>query len=78
MYFDEKLEEELKKWKVESFSTAQETRLVVTLDKAEMGFVKLPYKMMIKSDFGEWCSEPTLVRVLGKTMITPAWFGWLV
>ena len=78
MYFDEKLEEELKKWKVESFSTAQETRLVVTLDKADMGFVKLPYKMMIKSDFGEWCSEPTLVRVLGKTMITPAWFGWLI
>ena len=76
-YIDEKKEEELNKWHIESLSTEEETRLIVTLKKAGMGFVKLPYKMMVKSDYGEWCTEPTLVRVLGKTMITPAWFGWL-
>ncbi len=77
-YFDEKADEELDKWKVESFSNAEETNLIVTLEKEKVGFIRLPYKMMVKSDLGEWCIDPTPVRVLGKKLITPGWFGWIV
>ena len=77
-YFDEKQQEELDKWQVESLSTEEETHLIVTLQKAEVDFVRLPYKMMVQSDCGKWCEDPTPVQVLGKRMITPGWFGWLV
>ena len=77
-YFDEKVDEELDKWQVESLSTAEETHLIVTLQKAKVGFVRLPYKMMVKSDYGDWCIDPTPVRVLGKKLVTPGWFGWLM
>ena len=77
-YFDEKAKEELDKWQVECLSNEEETRLIITLDKAKVGFIRLPYKLMVKSDLGDWCIDPTPVRVLGKRLITPGWFGWIV
>ena len=76
-YFDEKIDEELAKWSVESLSNEACTHLIVTLKKSEVGFIRLPYKMMVKSDGGDWCEDALPVRVLGKKLITPGWFGWI-
>lgn len=76
-YFDEKIDEELAKWQVESLSDEACTHLIVTLKKSEVGFIRCPYKMMVKSNDGDWCEEKMQVRVLGKKLITPGWFGWI-
>ena len=50
----------------------------LTLRKEEVGLVRLPYKIMLRTDKCIWGEEPNPVRVLGKTLLSPGWFGWLI
>ncbi|MBQ8229269.1 MAG: hypothetical protein IJZ32_01075 [Clostridia bacterium] len=76
---DERTEAERQKWTVEDLSKGEETHLVVTLDKAEIGFVRLPYKCMIKTtDKGFWNKDPNPTYTLGKAVLSPGDFGWIV
>jgi hypothetical protein len=75
---DERGEEEKAKWKVECFSTAEGTRLVATVKKSDVGFVRLPYKLLVKTRRGaNWCEEKTPTHTLGKSILSPGEFGWV-
>ena len=78
-YFDEGIAEELKKWRVTCLSDETHTHLILTLSKKAVGFAGLPYKAMIScGDGGAWCVEDNPVRTLGKSLLSPGSFGWLV
>lgn len=75
--FDDKIEKELAKWSVEDLSSGVACYYRITLKKGDVGFVRLPYKMMILANGESWSQDLNPVRVLGKSMITPGWFGWI-
>jgi hypothetical protein len=75
---DERIEEEKEKWQVENISSGKETHLIVRMDKKLSGFVRLPYKMLLKTTEGAlWQKDENPVRTLGKVLITPRDFGWI-
>ena len=75
---DERVEEEKGKWQVEDISNGLETHLIVKIDKKSNGFVRLPYKMLLKTTDGAiWQKDERPVRTLGKVLITPRDFGWI-
>lgn len=75
---DERGEEEKAKWQVECFSTAEKTRLIATLKKSSVGFVRLPYKLLVKTRMGgNWCEEGIPTHTLGKSILSPGEFGWV-
>lgn len=75
---DERIEEEKEKWQVENISSGEETHLIVRMDKKLSGFVRLPYKMLLKTTDGAlWQKDENPVRTLGKVLITPRDFGWI-
>jgi hypothetical protein len=75
---DERIEEEKGKWQAENLSSGAETHLIVRLDKQSSGFVRLPYKMLLKTTDGAlWQKDENPVRTLGKVLITPRDFGWI-
>ena len=75
---DEKIEKALSVWKIEKLPS-DGTRLIVCGNKKDVGFVRLPYKAMIRtSDGANWCKDPSPVRVLGKCTTSPADFGWII
>ena len=75
---DERIEEEKGKWQVEDISSGTETHLILTMDKKSCGFVRLPYKLLLKTTDGAlWQKDEEPVRTLGKVLITPRDFGWI-
>jgi hypothetical protein len=75
---DERIEEEKGKWQVEDISSGAETHLLVTLDKKASGFVRLPYKMLLKTTDGAlWQKDENPIRTLGKVLIASNDFGWI-
>jgi hypothetical protein len=75
---DERIEEEKGKWQVQDLSNGEETRLLITLQKEEVGFVQTPYKLLLKTtDGAAWQKDEKPVRTLGKVLITPRDFGWI-
>ncbi len=75
---DERIEEEKGKWQVQDLSERTETHLLITLKKEEVGFVREPYKMLLKTtDNALWQNDENPVRTLGKVLITPRDFGWI-
>ncbi|MBQ3219604.1 MAG: hypothetical protein IJB32_03330 [Clostridia bacterium] len=75
---DEKINEELSKWKVESLSGKEDTHLILRINKADTNFIRLPYKFLIKtySDVS-WCVDNESTRTLGKWYIAPDDYGWI-
>ena len=66
------------KWQVKNLSKDGTTHLLVALSKAQTGFVRLPYKMLLKTTDGAlWQKDENPVRTLGKVLITPNDFGWV-
>lgn len=54
------------------------THLMVRTDKAKSGFIRFPYKMMIRTIAGgNWVADENPVRTLGKSTISAGDFGWL-
>ena len=48
------------------------------IKKEDTRFIRLPYKFMIRSFCGKnWCADPLPFRVLGKSLTSPADFGWI-
>ena len=76
---DERKDMELGKWRVKNLSKGVETHLIVTLYKTEIGFVRLPYKCMIKTtDNTFWNKDLNPTYTLGKSAISPGDFGWIL
>lgn len=76
---DEKTEEWLSFWEVSNLSENGNTHLIVSGDKIRIGFMRLPYKLLVRTDVGaNWCKDKQPVRVLGKCTTSPADFGWIV
>ena len=76
-YFDENIDEELNKWHIEKLPSDGGSHYLITFNKKDMGFVRLPYKMMITADGERWCPDENPVEVLGKKTISPESFGWI-
>ncbi len=75
---DERIEEEKGKWQAEDISSGAETHLIVKIDKKSSGFVRLPYKVLLKTTDGAcWQKDESPVRTLGKVLVTPRDFGWI-
>ena len=75
---DEKIAIEKGKWSVRSLSENGKTHLILSAKKAEIGFVRFPYKCMVRNFHGaNWCVDPTPVRVLGKCLASPMDYGWI-
>lgn len=79
--FDGKIQAELDKWQIRDLATQNGetgTHLQATLSKKEVGFIRLPYKMLVRTTEGaRWCEDPTPVNTLGKVLLSPADFGWI-
>ncbi len=76
---DEKIEQFLCVWEIENLSSDGKTHIIVRGRKSNVGFKRLPYKMMVRtSDGANWCKDPLPVRVLGKSTTSPADFGWVL
>ena len=77
--FDEKIETECKKWRVETLARESGTHLKITLNKREVNFKRLPYRCMIKTmDGAYWCQDETSTASLGKGIMSPGDFGWII
>ncbi len=76
---DEKINEFLSRWEVQNLAVGSETNLVLTGKKSEVGFLKKPYKMLVRTEKGgNWCKDSLPVRMLGKCTQSPGDFGWIV
>ena len=78
---DNKIIDELNKWQVEDLTANKDTitHLKVTLLKEQVKFIRLPYKMLLATKDGvRWCEDPTPVYTLGKSILSPADFGWII
>jgi hypothetical protein len=74
----ERVDREISKWTVENLSKDETTHVVARIKIADSGFVRLPYKFMIRSFNGkDWCKEEKPFRSLGKSTISPGDFGWI-
>jgi hypothetical protein len=75
---DEKIEEGLSKWQVQSLSGGNDTHLILRIKKADTNFIRVPYKLLIKtySDIS-WCVDNESTRTLGKWYIAPKDYGWI-
>lgn len=77
--FDEKIEAERKKWKTEAFEDETGTHLKITLNKQDVAFKRLPYRCMIKTmDGAYWCQDEISTASLGKGVMSPGDFGWIL
>lgn len=76
---DEKVEKWQSLWQVKNLSENGNTHLIVTGDKNKIGFLRLPYKLLVKTDYGAyWQKDANPVRMLGKSTTSPGDFGWIV
>lgn len=76
---DEKIQIEKDKWNVENLSRGDDTYLNVSLNKKDFGFIRYPYKLMVKTmDGASWCVDPLPVYTLGKSKLSPGDFGWIL
>lgn len=74
----ERQKREKGKWTVECHSTENTTHVIARIKKEDTRFVGFPYKFMIRSWCGKnWCKDPLPVRALGKSLTSPADFGWV-
>ena len=75
---DEKYPEYLSKFESVSLSEKGKTHLIISGEKSKIGFTRFPFKIMIRGFYGgNWCVDPSPVRVLGKCTTSPADFGWV-
>ncbi len=76
---DGRVNKYLSLWRVKSLSEGEGTHLLLTAEKAKVGYIKKPYKLFIKTTKGaSWCVDAQPVRVLGKCLLSPGDFGWIV
>ena len=74
----QKKKELLEKWTAKDLSIGEETHVIAKIKKEDTRFIRLPYKFMIRSFCGKnWCADPLPFRVLGKSLTSPADFGWI-
>ncbi len=78
-YFGDKITDEIAKWRIESLAKNEhKTHVLIKVSKKEAGFIRFPYKMLIKTLDGEkWCTEENPVLTLGKCEDSPGEFGWI-
>ncbi len=76
---DEKINAYLSLWEVKNLAVGEETHLLLVGQKTAVGYIKRPYKFLVKTTKGgSWCKDMQPVRVLGKTTQTPGDFGWIL
>jgi hypothetical protein len=75
---DERVAEELAKWRVEKLDGGAGTHLIVRADRSMIGLCNLPFKAMVKTtDRASWQQDEAPVYTLGKSTISPGDFGWI-
>ncbi len=75
-----KKDEIVKKWQIESLSTKDKVHLKLKISKKDAGFVQLPFKFFIKPFQGKkWCEEKYVsTACLGKTVASAGDYGWIL
>lgn len=74
---DEKIEKELNAWQVRAVRT-RGTHLFLKISKYNARFIRFPFKIMIRTGLGGNFSEDAKeVRTLGKSLLSPGYFGWI-
>ena len=75
---DERVIEEMAKWRVNCHSEGEQTHLTVEADRSVIGLKNVPFKLMIKTtDRASWCLDEMPVYTLAKSILSPADFGWV-
>ena len=76
---DERIDVELKKWRLNNLSKNDDSHVLAAITKKQAGFIGFPFKCMIKTtDKASWCFDKTPIYSLGKSVLSPGDFGWVI